>query len=459
MKDLFVQKFGGTSIGQASRMQNVAAIVKSTLDSGAHVAVVLSAMSGKVKSEGTTSRLLEAADKAIHGGAYYRVIDLLEESHLIAVEEMITDPNQKQYLIAELHNDFQQLKSFLDAISVIGEISPRSNDVIVSQGEKLAARIFAALLNSLGIDAEFVNLENIIKAQFNDTGIEFCTYVQKEIALRIKACGVKVPVVTGFFGYVNGGILQSIGRGYTDFTAALLAAGCEAKELQIWKEVDGIYTTDPRKVPNARVLSHITPDEALELTYYGSEVIHPFTMEQVSRAGIPVRIKNTFAPEKPGTMIDPSAKPSIKAGPTAVTVKKGVTMLSISSNRMIMAYGFMTKVFNIFNKYEIIIDFISTSEINISMTMAENQELDAAIEELKELGSVSIKKDIAILSLVGGGMRHSIGIAGRMFTVLADAGVNIEAISQGASEINISCAISDEDGDKALKAVHTLIEE
>jgi aspartate kinase len=261
--------------------------------------------------------------------------------------------------------------------------------------------------------------------------------------------------LTGYFGFVPNGILQSVGRGYTDLTAALSAVAIGARELQIWKEVDGVYSADPRKVPEAEVLASITPDEAAELTYYGSEVIHPFTMEQVIKAKIPIRIKNTLNPDVPGTIIDPDADTHAPAKPaTAVTVKRNITVININSDRMLMAYGFMAKVFNILAKYGIIIDLIATSEVNISMTVENTDNLSKAKRELERLGNVSIRSSMAILSLVGRGQQHCVGLSGKMFSVLGKEGVNIEMISQGASEINISCVIEDEYADRAIKAVH-----
>jgi len=456
---LLVQKYGGTSIGTAERLLNVAKIVASFLDQGERVAVVLSAMSSQVKLEGTTSRLVAASQAAIEHGAYYKIIDQLEERHLATIDEAINDRAIRDQVKEDVDAKFHKLKSFLDAIGVIGEISPRSMDVIIGMGEKLSARIFTAVLNDQGIDAVYCNLEDIVEPGYTEVNNEFCVHLQKRLAKFVEDAGSQVPVFTGFIGSVPGGILKSIGRGYTDFTAALVAAGAGAKELQIWKEVDGIFSTDPRKVKAAKVLSSITPEEALELTYYGSEVIHPFTMEQVSRAGVPVRIKNTFAPEGQGTFIDPRAKADPKQNkPTAVTVKRNVTVLNVYSNRMLMAYGFMSRVFEILGRYEIIIDLIATSEVNISMTIDDTTRLDEATQELEKLGRVSVNRQMAILSLVGQGMRNQHGVSGEMFTRLAQAGVNIELISQGASEINISCAIDDEHSDKALKAVHEMLE-
>jgi aspartate kinase len=451
-----VQKFGGTSLGKADRMRGVAEIVKDSLKSD-RVVLALSAMSSYVKAEGTTSKLIEAADAALAKKDFHGIIDSIEEHHLEAINQLMKGELHEQ-VGEEIKEELRGLKSFLGAISVIGEMSTRSQDVIIGMGEKLSACIFAGLLNSMGIDAEFVDLSLIIEKEFKEAGQDFYAYTQAQLRSRIEACGRKVTVLTGYFGFVPGGIINSIGRGYTDLTAALAAAAIGARELQIWKEVDGVFSADPRKVPGAVVLPAITPEEAAELTYYGSEVIHPFTMEQVVRAGIPIRIKNTFKPELPGTIVDPSADSLAPAKPaTAITAKRGITVVNINSNRMLMAYGFMAKVFNVFEKHGIVIDLISTSEVNVSVTVEKTDRLGSAIADLEHLGRVSINKDMAILSLVGRGQKHCVGLAGKMFSVLAAEGVNIEMISQGASEINISCVIDDRDADKALLAIHTAL--
>jgi len=451
-----VQKFGGTSLGKADRMRAVAEIVRASLAND-RVIVALSAMSSYVKSEGTTSRLIEAADAALNRRDFYRIIDQLEEYHLETARELINEPFQEQ-VIEQVDFELKALKSFLEAINVIGEISPRSHDVIISTGEKLSALIFTGLLNSMGIDAEYVNLDSLIEKPFAAANQEFYAYTRAGLKKRVKLCGHKVPVLTGYFGFVPGGIIQSIGRGYTDLTAALTAAAVNARELQVWKEVDGVFSADPRKVEDAHVLTSITPAEAAELTYYGSEVIHPFTMEQVIRANIPIRIKNTLNPAAAGTIIDPDM---VDTGPTrpatAVTAKRNITVVNIDSNRMLMAYGFMARVFNIFEKYGIVIDLIATSEVSVSMTIDNEKNLGRAITDLQELGEVTVRRDLAILSLVGRGQKHCVGLAGQMFSELGREKINIEMISQGASEINISCVIEDAHADRALQVIHNAL--
>lgn len=267
-----------------------------------------------------------------------------------------------------------------------------------------------------------------------------------------------------------------IGRGYTDLCAALIAIGLKADELQVWKEVDGIFTADPRKVPTARLLSRITPEEAAELTYYGSEVIHPFISNLVVRARIPIRIKNVENPSGAGTVIFPDAESRSGSGtplnvphvnplelarigktPTAVTIKDNINILIVESNRKTVSHGFFAKVFSILDKWKLTVDLIATSEVHVSMAI--HAEVKAAalkgVEgDLRQIGDVVRKRDLAILSLVGKQMKNMIGVSGKMFSTLAAAGVNIEMISQGASEINISCVVDEKDSVKALSVIH-----
>ncbi|KAJ1558725.1 Aspartokinase [Nowakowskiella sp. JEL0078] len=530
IRTTIVQKFGGTSVGTADRLLSVTDIVKATLTQH-DVIVVLSAMSSIKKNEGTTSRLLEAANEVLapNSTKYINIIDSIETAHLAAIGESISGP-QNQNIRDEVEKDIktecQRLRSFLAAAEIIDEISSRSRDIIISVGEKLSACIFTAVLKSHGVKAVYVNLEKLIEQHFESSEIDqkFYDYLSQQLAKLMKETtkGSRsvVPVVTGYFGPVPGGILGTIGRGYTDLTAALIAVGLKAQELQIWKEVDGIFTADPRKAPNARLLASITPEEAAELTYYGSEVIHPFTMEQVIRASIPIRIKNTFKPLGFGTVIVPDgmselelvrshlensplissrssssgdgngihtpppmalsspglhrsdsfASPDAINGtfkfegllsttrhPTAVTIKDDVIVVNILSNRKSVAHGFLASIFATLDKYGIIIDLISTSEVHVSMALNPNvteHRLELAIAELKRHGTVDVIRNLVILSLVGKHMKNLVGIASKMFTTLAKHKINIEMISQGASEINISCVIEAKKSTIALRAIH-----
>jgi len=463
---LIVKKFGGTSVGNSRRLLSVADIVRRTASSNP-VVVVLSAMSGETKAQGTTNRLLKMAEEVLKGNSagYKQIMEQIKDHHFTTSKESIPNPQLLEETLKDIQIECDKLGSFLEAAEVIGEISARSRDVIIGVGEKLSCRIFTSVLAASGVDAVYINLDRVIEKHFFENQLDhsFYSYLRdrfKSIIQEHLKAG-RTPVVTGFFGFVPGGILDAVGRGYTDFTASLIASAFGAEEFQIWKEVDGIYTADPRKVPKARVLKSITPAEAAELTFYGSEVIHPFTMEQAIAAKIPIRIKNTFNPNFEGTLIDPVEKSDsfeTQKYPTAVTVKSNVTLINVSSNRKSLAHGFMANIFQILEKYGIALDLISTSEINVSMavclTERETQFLPAILIELEALGKVSVNSNMAIVSLVGQQMKSLVGIAGKFFSALAVANVNIEVISQGASEINISCVVEGSAADKAIVSIH-----
>ncbi|KAK3848303.1 MAG: LOW QUALITY PROTEIN: Aspartate/glutamate/uridylate kinase [Linnemannia gamsii] len=529
-----VQKFGGTSIGKF--IETITGnIVQSYLPTN-RVVVVCSARSSESKSLGTTNRqqkimidkkkrkksqskeeksenkrlmiwcrsvlqpaandsasnlpcliLLKAAASALVPGSieFIETVQEIRIDHIEACKKHISDADILKRVQGEINQDCDRLKAFLEAAQIIEEISPRSKDIIMAVGERLSCRIVAALLEDRGVETQVVSLENVIEAVFDVNCLDqnFYDYLSRAFAAAVSKCGHRVPVVTGFFGSVPGSLLTSIGRGYTDLAAALIAVGLDAEELQVWKEVDGIFTADPRKVKDARLLNIITPEEASELTYYGSEVIHPFTMEQVIRAQIPIRIKNVMNPQGSGTIIfpdqpsgvctpngrntpPPSSKVLLENGyqldlsrrhPTAVTIKDNVWVLNIHSNRKSVSHGFFAQIFGTLDRYGIAVDLISTSEVHISMALGANvieTEMEKAMESLRSIGTVDIMKDMAILSLVGKQMKNMVGISGRMFSTLAKAGINIEMISQGASEINISCVILERQAIQAMNVIH-----
>ncbi|KAG1815099.1 Aspartate/glutamate/uridylate kinase [Suillus subaureus] len=531
-----VQKYGGTSVGKFP--VNIARDIVSNYIGQHKITVVCSARSGSAKALGTTNLLLKAASEARQrhklfngsgtmtpsiNGIFRRssetspnspirrsspspsspstgaltplitpqtgqsqpefnvTVDLIRSEHMNAAKASVKNPEILQELEDEIDRDCDWLRSFLFAAQVINEISPRSRDNIIGFGERLACKLMTAVLRDQGIDAEYVSLEDIIPvSEDNDTAPEGSL----NQAFYDGGCTPRVPVVTGFFGHVPGSLLRQVGRGYTDLLSALLAVGLEASELQIWKEVDGIFTADPRKVPTARLIPIISPDEAAELTYYGSEVVHPFTMEQVIRQKIPIRIKNVENPLGGGTVIhpDPDIEVSPDDGlcevpvamsqdlspsndelrrnkrlPTAVTIKERIVVLNVNSNRKSVSHGFLAGIFGTLDRFGVVVDLISTSEVHVSMAIEDNLSrttMDRLVEELKKSGTVSVHREMAILSLVGQQMRNLVGISGRMFTSLGQGNVNIEMISQGASEINISCVIEGRDAVKALNLIH-----
>lgn len=398
----------------------------------------------------------------------------MREEHIAVAEEHVSSPVLKAELIGEINAECDLALKVLAAARTLGEISPRCVDKIMSTGEKLSCRFIAALLQDRSIESEYVDLSEVIDFALGSYGIDQDFYCQLASILgkRLAACGTKVPIVTGYFGPVPGGLLDKIGRGYTDLCAALVAVGVNAKELQVWKEVDGIFTADPRKVPTARLLATITPAEAAELTFYGSEVIHPFTMEQVIRARIPIRIKNVMNPKGQGTIIYPDTKTELEKTspghdsslfrarsssatsnrqrpkrPTAITIKHKILIINVHSNKRSLSHGFFAGIFSVLDRWRLSIDLISTSEVHVSMALHSespllngggtdeyqivDEDLKGAIQDLRQYGTVDIIPEMAILSLVGKQMKNMVGVAGRMFTTLGDNNVNIEMISQG----------------------------
>ncbi|KAL0957999.1 hypothetical protein HGRIS_000174 [Hohenbuehelia grisea] len=364
---------------------------------------------------------------------FHATIDLLRQEHLNAAKNSLQSPEILKALVDEIERDCEWLRAFLAAAQIINEISSRSKDCIVGLGEKLGCKLMTAVLRDQGVDAEYVSLADVVPHSENEDGytsetLDQAFYDRLAVALgeRIRQCGPRVPVITGFFGPVPGSLLSQVGRGYTDLCSALLAVGLEASELQIWKEVDGIFTADPRKVPTARLIPIISPDEAAELTYYGSEVVHPFTMEQVIRRKIPIRIKNVENPSGGGTVIHPDPdidatglqqengsspvpEPAIlttlqqlaiatdehqnRKLPTAVTIKEHIMVLNVNSNRKSVSHGFLAGIFSTLDRFGVVVDLISTSEVHVSMAIEDGLARkieDRLVRDLQKSGTVSI---------------------------------------------------------------------
>ncbi|KAI1312729.1 aspartate kinase [Xylaria venustula] len=488
-----VQKFGGTSVGKFPC--NIARdIVRASLTSN-KVVVVCSARSSGKKATGTTSRLLDIYKKLrdVAAATSNEAIktELIENAkatiheicsdHVTAAQDSVKNPDLQKEVCGSIREDCQELVDYIIAARRFNlEVNARSKDRVVGFGEKLSCRFMTAMLRDNDVDAEYVDLSDVL--HYDSTDRLSPAFFKDAAAIfrkRIHACVDRVPVITGFFGNVPGSLMDGdIGRGYTDLCAALVAVGLNADELQVWKEVDGIFTADPTKVPTARLLNSITPSEAAELTFYGSEVIHHLTMDQVIKAEppIPIRIKNVNNPRGSGTIVVPdlvqSPAQQIKRSrpsdaslrktpkrPTAVTIKDNITVINVHSNKRSISHGFFARVFSILNNHRISVDLISTSEVHVSMAIHQASSsvhhFEKAKKELEDCGDVSVLLDMAILSLVGAEMKNMIGIAGRMFSTLGEHNVNIEMISQGASEINISCVVDAREATRAMNILHT----
>lgn len=445
---MLVRKFGGSSMGSVGSLRDVVKIVKSF--SGKQV-VVVSAMSG------VTDTLLAATHAAL-AGKRSRVKKILAEMlarHIETTKKMTSDPKIQRETNLYFEKTIAGLSGFLKAIEELGELSVRSRNTIMAVGERLSARMLAGILTDAGHPAEQLDLEKAVPAKFKKADHDFYIATEKIFAQKVKKILTKkaTPIATGYFGWVPGGMLDSVGRGYSDYCAALIAAGAKADGLEIWTDVSGILTADPRKIKKAKIISEISSEAAAELAHFGAKVIHPQSIHPAIRAKVPVWIKNTFRPKDRGTAILHEIKkpPRIM---TSVTSKKGVTVVNIASFRMLMQYGFLAKIFNLFAKYETAIDVVSTSEVSVSVTVEDASQLKEITKELSPVAKISIQPKKAIVCLVGMGIYKRRGVAGEVFATLGQAGISIDQISQGASEINITFVVDEKDADKAVAVLH-----
>ncbi len=489
-----VQKFGGTSVGSGERLLLVANIIKKTFENN-NVVVVVSALSPDKKANGTTSLLLKATKNAVAGDDYSEQMDLIRNYHFETADSAICDEALRQEARLFVSAELERIAIVLKAFSTLGESTAASLDSVISSGEKLSAKLLSLVLLDQGINATYEDLSDIVDSDVFESESDNVLFdgVQRALARRFGERKDSIPVLTGFFGSVKGGLLQRVGRGYTDFTAALVTAGLgtlelgtlelgtlelgtlelgasgsipeisergsvgcpvsQVSELQVWKEVDGICSADPRRVTNAKVLRELSVSEAAELTHFGSEVLHPFTMARVAQANIPIRVKNTFRPDLPGTLVV-NRPPQHAQVISAITAKSGVTTVTVTSNRMYDTYGFLAQIFAILRDYAVVVDLVSTSEVSLSFTVEQTDNLLLAMNELEKLGAVAVASQQAILAVVGENMRNDILAPAKLFLALANAGIDIHMISKGASRINISCVISADCVDRALPAVH-----
>lgn len=442
-----VLKFGGTSVTDAIAWRQVIAILK---DSQPCIVVV----SATAK---TTNNLLEAAREA-KSGNYARALEISEtikERHLSIIEELIPEADDQlrnEACKIRLNEHLAMLNNYLLGISTLGELTPRSLDIILCIGEQISSYLITHFASLSGLDAIFIDSRSIIK-----TNSEFgkALPLVKQIATssdiltkHLKAG--KMPIMGGFYGSNSTGETTTLGRGGSDYTASLVGSALHADGIEIWTDVSGMFTSDPRYVEGVKPIEEITFDEAAELAYFGARVLHPATIQPAIEQNIPVYIKNTFRPSDKGTKICQSAKLD---GPLrAIAFKKGITIVTVSSSRMLLAYGFLAKVFTIFENYKIPVDLISTSEVSISMSVDSKENLDSALEELQEFGKVVQRDNMALICVVGQKFLKASGIAGRIFKVIEH--VSIQLISQGSSDINLSFVVNDTSAYEVVTLLH-----
>ena len=447
---IVVMKFGGTSVEDGTAMLRTAAIVAGRKQRGLQPVVVVSAMA-KV-----TDQLIAAAAAAGRDdreGAV-AIATKLRERHLATAAEL-TSGEPLLALTEHLKNDFDALTDLLRGIAAVGELTPRTNDLVVSFGERTSSRIVAACLAAQSLQSVHVDARNCIitdahygKAAPIESAIEAKLL---QLVLPLLEAG-QLPVMGGFIGANEEGITTTLGRGGSDYTAALVGGGLHAGAIEIWTDVNGIMTTDPRIVPEALRVKSISFEEAAELAYFGAKVLHPATILPAVQKSIPVYVLNSRNAANEGTKITAMA-PKCASPFKSIAAKKRLTIIDIVASRMLMAHGFLKAVFDVFDKYQCAIDMVSTSEVSISLTVDSNEQLPAICAELSKIADVKYEGRKALVCLVGEDIRGHNGIAGRVFTAISH--VNVRMISQGASEINMSFMIDEEDVEEAIRSLHT----
>ncbi|HZQ23687.1 MAG TPA: lysine-sensitive aspartokinase 3 [Terriglobales bacterium] len=440
-------KFGGTSVEDANAIDRVAGIVKSRLPE--KPVVVVSAMA-KV-----TDTLLSMA-RAAGSGDRKHALDLsrgLRERHYNAAGELMATG-----LFTELHSDleaeFDGLDELLRGIAAVGELTPRTTDQVASMGELISSKLVTRALAARGLNAALVDSRQCIVTDNQFTrAVPLFDETNERLLTKVKPLleAGRVPVMGGFMGATRSGVTTTIGRGGSDFSAAIVGAGIGASRIEIWTDVDGMMTTDPNVCPDAHRIRVISFDEAAELAYFGAKVLHPATVLPAIQKNIPVYILNSRNPACEGTRITARA-PNCRNSFKAIAAKKRITIVDVVAPRMLMAHGFLKSIFEAFDRHRIAVDVVSTSEVSVSLTVDSNESIPALAADLAKLADVKYEGRKAIVCLVGENIRETPGIAARVFGILGD--VNIRMISQGASEINITFVIEEQDVPLVVRRLH-----
>ncbi|MCS7315445.1 MAG: lysine-sensitive aspartokinase 3 [Bryobacterales bacterium] len=443
---MIVMKFGGTSVESAAAIERVSAIVRARL--GQRPVVVVSAM-GR-----TTNRLLEMARLAASGRRDEALAECEALRHFHRAQGLPpADPREREDLGQYLDAHFRELAELLRGLAVLGELTPRSMDAVASYGERLSAAVLAAALRGAGIPAEAVDSRRLIVTDRRFTqAAPLYELTYPRLAREIPPlAGRVVPVLGGFIAATEDGVTTTLGRGGSDFTAAIVGAGIGAREIQIWTDVDGMLTADPNLVEGARRVKIISFDEAAELAYFGAKVLHPATVLPARERNIPVRILNSRRPEIPGTLIVEQAPPC-RNPVKSIACKRGITVVDVHSTRMLMAHGFLHRIFEIFDDCQTPVDLLATSEVSVSLTIDNTARLGEICARLRQFAEVGVEQDQAIVCLVGDNIRYTPGVAARTFGALG--GINVRMISQGASLRNLSFVVAGEDAARAVRALH-----
>ncbi len=460
-------KFGGTSVGSASAIKQSVQIVSKFSKEYQNLVVVTSAISG------VTDILLNAAIQAADGNSAQieNAATNLRSRHMQILAELITIDQLRNSISTELLSLINQFADLCHAIFVLGEATPRALDAVASLGERCSVLILAGALSETGVKALAIDASSIIRTDANyqaaNPDMNITKAIVKEKLLPILKSKT-IPVVTGFIGGTASGSITTLGRGGSDFTAAILGVVLPADEVWIWTDVDGVMTTDPRICPDAQTIRSLSFKEISELAYFGAKVLHPKTIRPVIEAGITLKVLNTFNPDHPGTEIYSETNQLNENIIKAVTIIKDLKLITIEGRGMLGVPGVAARTFSAIASTHTSVPLISQASSEQSICFAVPADtaprvLNALHTEFerefvrRDIDSVWASEQVVIVSVVGAGMRNIPGVAGKVFTALGDEHVNVIAIAQGSSEVSISFIVSTEDGSRAVQALHRLI--
>src|SRR6185369_9972072 len=441
-----VMKFGGTSVEDASAIRNVVAIVKLAVNS--RPVIVVSAIGG------FTNSLLRSVEIAIEGDARSasKSLEPEFERHLTIAEQLLNNERRAAFVsaVGDARSKIRQLHKIIAAHPVT---SPPLQDEIVAYGEHLSSQLVTAALTEAAVDARHVDARSCIKTD----DVYGAATPQPETAAAVDAeiepllTAGKVPVLGGFIGSTARGVTTTLGRGGSDYSAAIVGAALDAREIQIWTDVSGVLTADPRIVPNARTIRILSYQEAAELAYFGAKVLHPKTIQPAVDKSIPVRVCNSRSPKEGGTLIVAESKAALQTV-KAIAHKDGITTVQVTSARMLGAYGFLRALFGVFADHRIAVDVVTTSEVSVSLSIDDTSDLADLLLDLEKLGSVEVEENRTTISVVGEGLRNTPGIAARVFSVIDD--INVTMISVGASSVNLTFMVDEPHAVEAIVRLH-----
>lgn len=430
----------------ADAFRSVAAIVKLAVHS--RPIVVVSAISG------FTNSLLHSVALAVAGDARSatKSLDADFERHLKIANELLNKDLAATFVsaVGDARGKIRQLHKIIAAHPVT---SPPLQDEIVAYGEQLSSRLLLAVLRTIGLAARHVDARSCIKTDetYGNAMPLSETAAATEVELLPLVQAAQIPILGGFIGSTERGVTTTLGRGGSDYTAALVGAALNAREIQIWTDVTGVLTADPRIVPAARTIPVLSYQEAAELAYFGAKVLHPKTIQPAIDRNIPVRVCNSRAPKESGTLIVSESR-AIPQTVKAIAHKNGITTVQVTSARMLGAYGFLRKLFEVFDEHKTAVDVVTTSEVSVSLSIDDASSLTELIPDLEKLGTVDVEKDRTIISVVGEGLRSTPGIAARVFSVISD--INISMISVGASSVNLTFMVDGAHASEAIQRLH-----